>query len=47
MALQMGEDEDDLIVPEVSGEIPKEWQDKWWMEKLRHLICSEILNLFQ
>ena len=29
LALQMNGDEDDLVVPEMCGSIPKEWQDKW------------------
>jgi hypothetical protein len=36
----------DLPVPEMIGEVPREWQDKWWMEKTKHVVDSEILALF-
>jgi hypothetical protein len=34
------------VVPEVTGVIPKEWQDKWWLEKLKRPVRAEIVGLF-
>jgi hypothetical protein len=34
------------VVPEVTGVVPKEWQDKWWLEKLKRPVRAEIVELF-
>jgi len=41
-------DDDGMMyaVSEVTGVIPKEWQDKWWLEKLKRPMRPEIVGLF-
>ena len=41
------EDDDTLPVPEHNGSIPKEWTEKWWLEKLKRQMRPEILAMFQ
>jgi hypothetical protein len=36
----------DFLVAERIGEVPQEWQDKWWMEKTKHVVDPEILAMF-
>lgn len=40
------DDNQDLPVSERIGEVPQEWQDKWWMEKTKHVVGPEILAMF-
>jgi len=40
------DDNHDLQVPERIGEVLQEWQDKWWMEKTKHVVEAEILTMF-
>lgn len=47
-ALRNSQDDDnhDFLVAERIGEVPQEWQDKWWMEKTKHVVDPEILAMF-
>jgi hypothetical protein len=40
------DDDHGLPVPERIDEVPQEWQDKWWMEKTKYVVDSEILAMF-
>ena len=37
---------DELIVPEMAGKIPPEWENDWWKEKLRIEVRPAILQGF-
>ena len=41
------DDEEPLSIPEHIGEIPKEWTEKWWMDKLKRPIRADIMDLFR
>jgi len=41
------DDEEPLSIPEYIGEIPKEWTEKWWMDKLKRPIRADIMDLFR
>ncbi len=36
----------ELLVPERIGKVLQEWQDKWWMEKTKHVVQPETLAMF-
>ena len=36
----------DLLVSERIDEVPQEWQDKWWIEKTKHVVQPETLAMF-
>ena len=40
------DDDDHLPIPEQVGKIPKEWADKWWLEKLQRPIRQSLLDMF-
>ena len=39
-------EDEDLPIPEVCGKIPRDWEQHWWKNKLKHEVCPEILDLF-
>jgi hypothetical protein len=39
-------EEDELVVPEMLGKIPSEWEQDFWKTKLRHEVCAELMNMF-
>jgi len=42
----MAGEAEEFPVPEQLGMIPPEWEDKWWMEKVKRPVRQEILNMF-
>jgi hAT family C-terminal dimerisation region len=38
--------DEDLIMPEVRGEISSEWSDRWWEQKTKYPLRPEIRGLF-
>jgi len=40
------DDIDDLPIPENSGTVPPEWEDNWWLNKLKRPVRPEISNMF-
>ena len=41
------DDDDHLLVPEQLGKIPKEWVDKWWLEKLNRPMRQSLIDMFE
>ena len=39
-------EEEELVVPEMLGKIPPEWEQDFWKRKLRREVRSEIMNRF-
>jgi hypothetical protein len=39
-------EEEDLVVPEMLGKLPPEWEQDFWKRKLRREVRSEIMNRF-
>ena len=42
----MAGEAEEFPVPEQLGMIPLEWEDKWWVEKVKRPVRQEILNMF-